>query len=111
MRYAAVIITLAALAFAASGCGPSRPMTRSEFLGFCYQSPGDFFSGSANSIPECNAYTVVIGRNHASLGECLAGCAAVQADQIANCQATGCASRSADARDWCDKYCRSNYPK
>ena len=103
---------LAAAALAFSGCGPARPMTSSEFRGFCYQSQGSMFrTSNVNSISECNAYATVTQTDHASLRDCLAGCAAVQAQQYVQCKGMGCASVNYDARSWCDRYCRTNYPK
>lgn len=101
---------LACLAAAAlAGCGPARPMTSSEFLGFCYQSRGNLFATNSNSIAECNDYATVTQMAHASLRECLAACGAVQGDQYARCKGTGCVFVSDDALGWCEKYCRSNY--
>lgn len=99
----------AALLFS-GGCGPAKPMTESEFKGFCYQS-GEGRFGSCDTISVCDPYTVVMSLAQPSLGKCLDECEAIHGPQVWTYILTDCAATNDAARDWCQRYCRTNYPK
>ena len=98
------------LALAAGSCGPVKPMTESEFTGFCYQYSGSPPQGCV-AIDTCDEYTTVMATQHASLQACLDDCSGVYAGQMKRRGLSGCLGAPENARDWCQRYCRTVYPK
>ncbi|MFP5221004.1 MAG: hypothetical protein ACLGSA_01805 [Acidobacteriota bacterium] len=105
-----LVAVLALTALASWGCGPVKPMTESEFKGFCYQYTGSP-QQSCNTIPICDEYTVVMNTRQASLQKCLDECSAVYSPQRRQHLVDDCAGAAQTARDWCQRYCRTNYPQ
>ena len=105
-----LLAALAAVLFLAGGCGPVKPMTVSEFKGFCYQYPGNPES-SCDTISVCNDYLTVIDTPQPSLARCIAGCGAVYRPQAMNYVLKGCSAAAANAESWCERYCRTVYDK
>jgi len=99
----------AAAVLLAGGCGPVKPMTESEFKGFCYQY-GEGKFGSCDTIGVCDPYTVVMETEHASMQKCMQECEAIHGPQVWKYIGTDCAGPADAARDWCQRYCRTNYP-
>lgn len=110
MKPVIALLGAAALALALAGCGPARPMTESEFKGFCYQYPGSRHQG-CETIGPCDEYTPVMSRQHASLQACVEDCNSMYEDQYKRRGFTACQGASENARDWCQRYCRSAYAK
>ncbi|GFK93731.1 hypothetical protein NNJEOMEG_01565 [Fundidesulfovibrio magnetotacticus] len=104
-----IVLCLALLALAAA-CGPVRPMTESEFKGFCYQYDA---GPQTDCVPinTCDAYLTVIGVPQPSQQACLDGCKGVYAEQVQRMGLTGCKGAPEFARDWCQRYCRNAYPQ
>ena len=101
-----VILSLLALIAA---CGPAKPISDSEFKGFCYQ----YDSGPHTDcvpIHTCDEYLSVIGVEQPSLEACLEGCQGIYRNQARNQGFTGCLGAPGNARDWCQRVCRSRYP-
>ena len=109
MRHS-LLATLAALLLLSGGCGPTAPLTVSEFKGFCYQI-GEGRSASCDTIPLCDAYTQLMNTAQPSQKKCLAECDAVYNTQAMAYALTDCQGPAHSARDWCLRYCQSNYPK
>ena len=109
----AIIACLTALLFGLAGlagCGPVRPMTQSEFNGFCYQTSTPRFTDCDN-ISVCNGYSTAFDMQNPSFAKCMAECDAVHSAQYMTYVATGCATVNESAWDWCQRYCRTNYPQ
>ena len=102
--------SFAAALLLSGGCGPVRPMTESEFKGFCYQYPGNPESG-CDSISICNDYLTVIGVTQPSKATCLEKCAEVYRPQAMAHVLRGCSTAAANAESWCERYCRTAYSK
>ena len=85
-------------------------MTEKEFKGFCYQY-GEGLNGSCDTISVCNPYTTVINTAHPSQQQCLDECAAIYKPQSWLYAHTDCLGPAEYARDWCQRYCRTAYPK
>jgi hypothetical protein len=92
------------------GCGPVKPMTEADFKGFCYQY-GQGKSGDCDTIEVCDPYSVVMNTPQPSLQKCLDECAAIHGPQVWKYVDTGCSGPADAARDWCQRYCRTVYPK
>jgi hypothetical protein len=107
---AAILAVLAGTVLLAAGCGPAKPLTESEFKGFCYQY-GEGKNGSCDTISVCNPYTVVLNTKQESLAACLAECRSIHGTQFWQYIGSDCAGPSDAANDWCQRYCRSAYPK
>ncbi len=105
-----LFVAVAALLALSGGCGPVSPMTESEFKGFCYQiSEGR--NPSCDTIPLCDAYTPVMNTTQPSQKKCLAECDGVYNAQAMAYALTDCQGPAQNARDWCLRYCQTNYPK
>uniref|UniRef100_A0A7C4AGH6 Lipoprotein n=1 Tax=Fundidesulfovibrio putealis TaxID=270496 RepID=A0A7C4AGH6_9BACT len=100
-----LLILLAACALC--GCSVGKPMTESEFLGFCYQDFDDR-RGDCDTISVCDQYRTVMSKQFSSKADCLADCAATYAQQANRFVMTGCAGAAENARDWCDRFCRDS---
>lgn len=107
---AMMLAVLAGAVFLAGGCGPVRPMTESEFKGFCYQY-GEGRNGSCDTISVCDPYTVVMNTKQESLEKCKAECEAIHGPQTWQYIGSDCAGAADAARDWCQRYCRTAYPQ
>jgi len=92
------------------GCGPARPLTESEFKGFCYQYDG-LRQADCDTISVCGEYLSVTGQPQASRAKCVEGCQRVYQPQFMRFINGGCAGAAQYARDWCEKFCVTNYPK
>lgn len=103
-----LLVCFATLLLGLAGCGPTRPMTESEFRGFCYQTDEPRFA-DCDTISVCGGYSTALGMQDPSLGKCLAECDSVHSAQYMTYVATGCAIANESAWDWCQKYCRTNY--
>jgi hypothetical protein len=106
-----LIAVLAVVLFATSGCGPVKPMTGSEFKGFCYQYTDGRQTGCSDIIAVCDEYTPVLGQRQSSLDACLRECQDIHAPQASRYFGTDCEGGSEFAFDWCQRYCRRAYPK
>ena len=101
-----------ALALAALGaaCTP-KPVTDSEFRGFCYTSGGGRHA-SCDSISLCNIIdSSVLAVKHPSRDACSKACDAVADNLTAENQFNGCMPVVATGASWCQRYCLSNYPQ
>jgi len=105
-----LFVNLSVVLLAFGGCGPTKPMTESEFKGFCYQS-GDGRFNSCDTISVCDPYTVAMNMEQPSLSKCLEECEAIHGSQVWAYILTDCAGPNDSARDWCQRFCRTNYPK
>lgn len=108
MKHALMALFVAAV-LGAGGCGPVKPMGESEFKGFCYQYTGSR-QQSCDTIPICDEYTVVMNTQQPSLQKCLDECSAIYGPQ-ARRYTLDCAGAAQNARDWCQRYCRTTYPQ
>ncbi len=103
---------LCALFFAAaslSACA-ARPLTDSEFRGFCYTAIGH--RTSCDTISICNDFdTNVLSAKHASRQACRQGCDQVYNRLYGPSMLDGCDPTVLMAYNWCQKYCNTNYPE
>lgn len=107
MRMFALGVLLSLVA-ALAGCGVSRPLTDSEFRGFCYTAIGH--RTSCDTITICNEYdTDVLSVKHASQEACSQGCQTVYNRIYGPNQFNGCGPTVLMAYNWCKKYCTTNY--
>lgn len=98
------------LAVALAGCSVSRPLTDSEFRGFCYTTLGR--KASCDTIILCDEYdTDVLSNKHASRADCAKGCETVYDRQYVPNEFIGCGPTVLTAYNWCVKYCNTNYPE
>ncbi len=103
-----LLLVAAALTAAVSGCA-SRPLTDSEFRGFCYTSIGR--RASCDTITICNEFdSDVLSVKHASRADCNKGCQEVYNRLYEPNAFDGCAPTVLMAANWCHKYCNTNYP-
>ena len=105
-----LLAILAAFLILSSGCGPVKPLTESEFKGFCYQV-GEGRNASCDTISVCDPYTVVMNNPQPSQKKCIEECNAVYAAQAMAYALTNCQGPAQNARDWCLRYCLTNYPQ
>jgi len=103
-------IVVCSLLLLTAACGPARPISESEFKGFCYQYDAGPHSDCV-PIHTCDEYLTVIGARQPSLEACLQGCQDIYRDQMRKQGLGGCTGAPANSRDWCQKVCRTNYPK
>lgn len=111
MRHCTLWSALACLLLAAtlSGCA-QRPLTDSEFRGFCYTNIGKRTSCDTFSI--CDAFdNDVLQVKHASRADCAKGCAAIYDRLYGPNMFEGCDATVQDAFGWCMKFCNTNYPQ
>jgi hypothetical protein len=92
------------------GCGPARPLTESEFKGFCYQYEG-LRQADCDTISVCSEYLSVTGQTQESRAKCLEGCQRVYQPQYMRYITDGCAGPAQAARAWCERFCMTNYPQ
>lgn len=97
------------LAAALSGCA-QRPLTDSEFRGFCYTNIGKYTS--CDTIGICDDFdNNALQVKHASRADCAKACAAVYNRLYAPNILEGCDPTLLYSLDWCLKYCNTNYPQ
>jgi hypothetical protein len=98
------------LAVASAACTP-KPVSDSEFRGFCYTSGGGRHA-SCDSISLCNVYdSDALSIQHPSRQACDTACDRVANQLGADNQFNGCMPVVATGAAWCHKYCSSNYPQ
>jgi len=103
---------LVVFAGAVCGCGPVKPMSESEFRGFCYQyGDGSQGGGCGDIIAICDEYSTVINMSQGSQSACREACRAIARPQARRYTFTGCEGGVAHAVAWCERYCRSAYQK
>lgn len=91
-----------------AACTP-KPVTDSEFRGFCYTSEGGR-STSCDTINICNTYdSQAISVKHTSRKACVDACAATSNALTGPNQFNGCMPTIGVGLTWCTKYCNSNY--
>lgn len=91
------------------GCA-SKPLTDSEFRGFCYTSIGR--KASCDTITLCNEFdSDVLSVKHASRADCAKGCTTVYNRLYVPNEFDGCGPTVLMAYNWCRKYCNTNYPQ
>lgn len=106
---ALLLLLLSVLVAGLWGCA-NRPLTDSEFRGFCYTSIGR--KASCDTITICNEYdTDVLSVKHASREDCAKGCSVVYDRQYVPNEFDGCSPTVLMAYNWCRKYCNTNYPQ
>jgi len=102
---------LALMAVLSSGCVQvNRPMAAEEFKGFCYQWSGSR-QASCDTISVCDAYDPVVNARQPSLDKCLEECQNIYGPQRQQYMMRDCEGAAQNARDWCQRFCRDNYPK
>ncbi len=102
------VLILATLGLGA--CGVSRPLTDSEFRGFCYTAVGH--RTSCDTITICNEYdTDVLSAKHASRDACAQACQQVYDRLYGPNEFNGCGPTVLLGYNWCTKYCNTNYPQ
>lgn len=94
-----------------AACGPMKPMTVSEFKGYCYQGSASPRRSSCDTIRVCNEYLPVVNGERNSLETCLKGCAEVFRQQRNFYGVGECPKEMENASDWCERYCRRAYSK
>lgn len=104
-----LLCTLLLAAVALDGCA-SRPLSDSEFRGFCYTNVGRH--NSCDTIAICNEYdSDVLSVKHASRQACSQGCDAVYNRLYGPNEFDGCGPTVLAGYNWCKKYCNTNYPQ
>ena len=100
------VLCLAVIALVA--CTP-KPLTDSEFRGFCYTAGGGR-NTSCDNIELCNVYdTDVLSVGFASREACTNACNAVYNNLSGPNQFNGCMPVVVAGFNWCAKYCNTNY--
>ena len=89
------------------GCA-QKPLTDSEFRGFCYTTIGRLTS--CDTLTICNEFdTNVLSVHHASRKACNEACAVTYNRLYGPYQFDGCDGTVLMASNWCNKYCNTNY--
>lgn len=102
-------LALAGLTLGLAGCA-TRPLTDSEFRGFCYTSIGR--RASCDTISICNEFdTDVLSVKHASREACVKACQDIYNRLYVPNEFDGCVPTVMMANNWCMKYCNTNYPQ
>lgn len=105
-------LLLAAFGLALVGltaCTP-KPLTDSEFRGFCYTAVGGR-NNSCDNITLCNVYdNEVLSTKFTSRQACNKACNNVYNDLSGPNQFNGCMPVVFSGFNWCAKYCNTNYP-
>jgi hypothetical protein len=92
------------------GCA-KRPLTESEFRGFCY-TVAESRNASCDTIVMCDDFdSSVVGMPHKSRAECEAACQAVYNRLYDANLFISCAPTLLNATNWCVKYCNTNFPQ
>lgn len=109
-RPLALALALLTITIGLAACSISRPLTDSEFRGFCYTSIGR--RASCDTISICNDFdTSVLSVKHASREACVKACQDVYNRLYVPNEFDGCVPTVMMANNWCAKYCNTNYPK
>jgi hypothetical protein len=104
-----LVLTLAVLAAGLGGCA-ARPLTDSEFRGFCYTSIGR--RASCDTIVLCDDFdNSVLQVKHASREDCGKACTEVYDRLYVPNEFDCCLPTVLMAFNWCKKYCNTNYPQ
>ncbi|OLN30887.1 hypothetical protein DVDV_0331 [Desulfovibrio sp. DV] len=110
MRLCLFAVSCLLFAWLSAGCTP-KPVTDSEFRGFCYTSEGGR-NNSCDTITMCNVYdSQVISTKFASRKACNDACNDVYNELAGPNQFNGCMPTIGVGLTWCSKYCNSNYPE
>ncbi|MFZ5428142.1 MAG: hypothetical protein ACOZEN_14335 [Thermodesulfobacteriota bacterium] len=94
-----------------AACAPMKPMTVSEFKGYCYQGGSFSFRSSCDTIRVCDEYLPVVEGERKSLETCLKGCAEVYRQQQRFYGVGECPKEMENAVDWCQRYCRRAFAR
>lgn len=108
MRMAAFAILLAALSVSV-GCMANKPLSITEFNGFCYQISTNRHADCDN-ISVCDAYSTGLDAEHATREACLDMCRTVYRVQSGLHAVDGCGPVVDSGFDWCNRYCTTNLP-
>jgi hypothetical protein len=107
MKLVSRIALCATAALLLVGCA-QRPLSDTEFRGFCYTTIGH--RNSCDTLGICDDYdTNVLSEKHASKQACNEKCAAVYNNLYVPNLLDGCTSTVLMAYNWCQKYCNTNY--
>ncbi|GFK94141.1 hypothetical protein NNJEOMEG_01980 [Fundidesulfovibrio magnetotacticus] len=97
-------VLTALLLFSLAGCaGADRPLTLSEFYGFCW--PMQQGSGCWDDNL-CEDYRGFLQQEQTSKAECIKGCNEIETMEWRQNALRGCDGSIRNATDWCEKYCR-----
>ncbi|MHC1790875.1 hypothetical protein [Solidesulfovibrio sp.] len=92
----------------AAACTP-KPVTDSEFRGFCYTSGGGRHA-SCDTISLCNTYdSQVLSFKYPSAQACNAACEATYNALSGPNQFNGCMPTVVSGYNWCTRYCNTNF--
>ena len=106
----AFLVVLAGLILATGlgGCAPSRPLSDSEFRGFCYTSIGR--RADCDTIAICDEYDAeAMAAKLPSKQACAEACLTTYNRLYEPNLFNGCSSTVLMAYNWCMKYCNTNY--
>jgi len=102
----------AALVFAAAlitgGCA-AKPMTMSNFYGFCIMEPL-YDNDNCESQTVCGDFRQTLEGGFATLEDCLNGCREVVRRQNMLQALRGCEATIIRGSNYCGQYCRRAYP-
>lgn len=102
-----LILALVVFSAGLDGCA-ARPLTDSEFRGFCYTTIGR--KTSCDTLVICDDFdTNVLSAKHASRAACAAACQEVYNRLYVPNEFDGCLPTVSMAYTWCTKYCNTNY--
>lgn len=102
-----LLVLLCAMATGLGGCA-SRPLSDSEFRGFCYTAIGH--RTSCDTITICNEFdSDVLSAKFPSRHACSEGCSTVYNRLYGPYLFDGCSPTVLMAYNWCMKYCNTNY--
>ena len=105
-----LLLAVLGLALAGLSACASKPLTDSDFRGFCYTSGGGR-SASCDNIELCNVYdSDVLAVQFASRQACAKACNDVYNALSGPNQFNGCMPVVVTGLNWCAKYCNANYP-
>jgi hypothetical protein len=105
-----LLCSLCLAAACCAGCA-QRPLTDSEFRGFCY-TLSEGRNASCDNIVMCDTFdTNAVSMPHKSKKECTDACQAVYDRLYEPNLFISCSSTLRNANGWCFKYCETNYPQ
>jgi len=88
-----------------TGCGPTRPLTESEFKGNCYNSSG-IYQYNCDVISLCNEYLTVMNTPGQSFQQCWNECQRIYTAQTSRHLLNECYGAAGNAKGWCQRYCK-----
>jgi hypothetical protein len=104
-----LLVVLCAMTAMLDAC-VQRPLTDTEFRGFCYTSIGR--RNSCDTITICDDFdNNVLSEKHLSRKDCREKCTAVYNRLYTPNLFEGCSPTVLMAYNWCEKYCNTNYPE